>query len=126
MKIILLIATVLAIWQIRADEGMILDKRVKERVASLISAARAEDSARLDSEILPSSEVPSRHGATSERVKELLKDVDINKVQLTDAILDKKKNVVLVRITDPVRLDLEFAIQESTAGSKLFLKAIHP
>jgi hypothetical protein len=66
-----------------------------------------------------------RHGATPDKVKQWFKNIDEEKIKIGRIDWIPTKNLVIVRIEEPIRCDLEFHI-EVEGKPVLKLQAIHP
>jgi hypothetical protein len=66
-----------------------------------------------------------RHGATPDNVRQWFKDIDVEKIKIGRVDWIPAKDLVIVRMEEPIRCDLEFHI-EAQGKTALKLQAIHP
>lgn len=66
------------------------------------------------------------HIATAATVTQLLREIDPEKLKFTELPPTTAKDILRIRITEPVKLDLEFQKIKSTDSIKFMLKSIGP
>lgn len=100
--------------------------KAREQATKIIELAKAADNEKLAKEIRPADESKvKRHAATKEKVVRLFKDIDLNKVKFGKSFHYPDKNLIIVRLEEPIRMDLEFYFEESS-GQPPRLQALHP
>ncbi len=96
------------------------------KTVSIVELARANDTDQLAKAIRSADESKvKRHAATKENVLRLLGNIEPEQLKLGKIHFDPNRSLVFVRIDEPVRLDLEYYIDDSSSY-QLRLQAIHP
>lgn len=100
--------------------------KAREQTRKIIELSKATDSDKLAKEIRsPDESKVKRHAATNEKVIRLFKDIDPKKLKFGKSFHYPEKNLIIVRIEEPIRMDLEYYYDESS-GQPPRLQALHP
>jgi len=95
-------------------------------VTELVRSAQAADTNKIQSLLFVAPNgTQTRHQATVKSVVAMFKGIDLKTLAMTPPQHFPTRNSVIISITAPVRLDLEFEIVHTTPPS-LLLKSIHP
>lgn len=100
--------------------------KAKELTIKIVELTKAKDLDNLATAIRPPAESNlNRHAATSEKVKALFKDTDPKLLKFGRSFHYPEKNLIIVRIDEPMRMDLEFYFDEASEKPPR-LQALHP
>ena len=96
------------------------------QVRQLVELARTKDAESIVKLISKNTDPKARHTAKAQNVIRLLGDVKLADIQHTPARVIIEKNIVSIRITAPINLDLDFERITAGGATTLLLKSIHP
>lgn len=103
-----------------------LSEQTQVRAREIIKLAKDQKTEELIKNIRPAEESGvKRHAATADKVTKIFGSVDLSKIEFGASSYDKVREVFVIQITSPIRIDLEFSIDSKT-GKPAKLQALHP
>jgi len=100
--------------------------KAQEKTNQIIALSKSSDFKNLQKQIRPQEESKiQRQAATKENVARIFKDIDAKKVKLGKSFYYPERKIVIVRIEEPIKIDLEYYFDE-TSGEPPILQALHP
>lgn len=100
--------------------------KAQEKTIQIIALSKEGDFQNLQKQIRPKEESKiQRHVATKENVTHIFKDIDTKKIKWGKSFYYPEKKIIIVRIDEPIRIDLEYYFDEAS-GKPPTLQALHP